>query len=140
MKRALMSALLCGLCMSSTVFAAEIFDGVEYMTGHAGLKKQKGKLSITETELRFIDGDRVLFAIPLSTITKVAHERETDNGTPLQNALWGQRSKTEDFVNVTTESATEAEGIVFRVKRKTSPGIAAKIEFAAKNARQIVAR
>lgn len=129
------NTLVCVLgLIASAAFAADTFDGVEYMTGHAGLNKQKGKLSITETELQFIDGGKVLFAVPLSTITKVSHDRETDTGSPFRNAMWGNSTKTEDFVNVTTESATAAEGLVFRVKRKMSPGIAAKIEFAAKKA------
>lgn len=116
--------------------SADTFDHIEYMTGKAGMHKQKGKITLTATELQFTDGGTVLFAVPLNTVTKVSSNRETDHGSPLSAALWGPSAKTEDFVYVTTESATAAEGLVFRVKRKESSGIAAKIEFAAKKAKE----
>ncbi len=135
MRQHLTALVVVALMLGPSAFADETINNVEYMTGHAGMKKQKGKISITGTELQFLDGDKVLFAVPLATITKVNGNRETDNGSPLSNALWGWSPKTEDFVYVTTESATTAEGLVFRVKRKMAAGVAAKIEFAAKKAK-----
>ena len=115
--------------------SAETFDKVEYLSGKAGVKKHKGQITLTATQLQFVDKDKVLFAVPLTTVTKVTNTRNAQIGTDGFPLLGIAFSHVEEFVYVTAETAESADVLVFRVKRKTSPGIVAKIEFAAKRAK-----
>jgi hypothetical protein len=128
-------AWICFLAWTFTaanVFAADTFDGVEYIAGHAGAKQHKGRLSITDTELRFLDGSKALFVIPLPTIVSAVVSTEATHG--VSGFSWNA-VKSQDYVTVKTESAQSAEALVFKIGNKQAAGVAAKIEFAAKKAK-----
>lgn len=71
-----------------------------------------------------------IFVIPMKSITNVTNVSETDSGSfGRKMALGIFASKTEEFLTVTSESPDGAEAIVFKCKKKTSPGMVAKIQF-----------
>ncbi len=114
--------------------AQEMFPNVEYIAGRAGLEdKKKGTLLIGEAELKLVDkkGSSIL-VIPLATVTEVSNSTERKDAGLIKKAAFGifAGSKKEDFVVVSTQTATDAEGIVFKVYEKNmAPGLVAKLKF-----------
>ena len=115
------------------------FENVEYISGRAGFeKKQKGELLVGADSVTLLKDDGTFgFSIPTAHITSVGREKDIRDGSVGKKLLFGSLagSRKQEFVQVTTESETEAEGIVFKVKQGTSVGIASKIAFAAKKKR-----
>lgn len=140
-------ALVVFLAIRISMFAQAVAPperfSVEYITGHAGGKAHsKGSLTIGADALRFDDDyyqkktpqqTKTLFVIPLSTIAAAAASTERENyfGAFSANAVRNQ-----DYVTIRTETGQGAEAIVFKAGEKQAVGIVAKIEFAAKKAKE----
>jgi hypothetical protein len=123
------------LAFAAPALAQETFSDMEYISGHAGLSdKVKGRLEVGDSAIRFLDKhDREVFSIPIATITEVTNSVEENVGSTGRKLLLGAfASRSEEFLYITTESDAGAEGLVFKCKRKTSPGIVAKIKFQVK--------
>jgi hypothetical protein len=129
----------CAVVMWSVVpaWADDVFPEVQYISGSAALVgKTKGTLVLTPTGLRFngSKGDSLL-EIPLGIIKTVKSSVEEDPGSTGRKIMLGVfAGKKEEFVYLNTETSSAAEVIVFKVKKKTSEGTAAKIEFQMKKA------
>lgn len=129
----------CAVVMWSAVpaWADEVFPDVQYISGSAALvEKTKGMLVLTPTGLQFKNakGDSLL-EIPLAIIKTVTSSVEEDPGSTGRKIMLGVfAGKKEEFVYLHTETANAAEVIVFKVRKKTSAGTAAKIEFQMKKA------
>lgn len=127
------------LAIPSILCAEESYLGMEYISGRAGLdKKVKGTLVVADSELRFVDREgKTLIAIPMKIIKEVSNSIEQDPGSTGKKMLLGVfASKKEEFLYVTTETPEKAEGLVFKCKSKTSPGIITKIQFQMKKQAQ----
>jgi hypothetical protein len=134
MKKVLLGLSLV-LAVSTIAHADDTFKA-EYVSGKADFeKKVKGELIIGDQALTMMDGKRVVFTIPLVIVTKASNTRNAKIGTDGFPLLGIAFSHVEEFVYVTTETADRAEVLIFQVKKKASPGIVAKIEFAAKKAK-----
>jgi hypothetical protein len=109
---------------------------VEYITGHAGFKdKHKGVLLIGESVVTFSEKDGTpIFTVPLDSITDVGSQADVRDASVGKKILFGGFAGTrkQEFVQITYEGPSVAEGLVFKVKDGTSPGIVAKVKFAAK--------
>lgn len=129
--------LLC-LLHPLALTAQESFKDVEYVSGKDGhAKKQKGVLTIGSEDITFSDAKGVLiFAIPLATVTDVSNEALVTDASVGSKMLFGSfaGSRKQEFVRVTAESDSTAEGIEFKVKQGTSANVVAKIRFAVKKA------
>ena len=125
-------ALAAALLVPVGLWAAESYPDTEYTSGRAGMdKKVKGTLVIDEENVSFRDKNGAqIFAIPMKSITNVTNASERDEGSfGRKMALGIFASKTEEFLTVTSESSNGAEAIVFKCKKKMSPGMVAKIQF-----------
>jgi hypothetical protein len=135
MKKRMMLSVLLALAVSHVARAANDTFKVEYVSGRTGVeKKTKGQLVIGDQALTMMDGKKVVFGIPLATVTKVTNTRNAKIGTDGFPLLGIAFSHVEEFVYITTETAERAEVVIFRVDKKASPGIVAKVEFAVKKA------
>jgi hypothetical protein len=126
------------MLVPSVAHAQDVFPGVQYISGHAGLtqKIKNGTLVLTATQLRFKNekGDSVL-VLPLPIIKSVSNSVEQNPGSTGAKLMLGVfASKKEEFLYVNTETADAAEALVFQVKNKTSPAMVAKIQFQMKKA------
>jgi hypothetical protein len=111
------------------------YADTEYVSGKAGYeKKAKGTLVIEESELRFQDKNGALvFTIPMSSVLNATDSREHNEGSfGRKMALGIFASKSEEFLTVKTETTDSAEAVVFKCKKKTAPGMAAKISHHAR--------
>lgn len=127
-------AVLFVLAIGVVVHADDTFKA-EYVSGRTGVeKKVKGALVIGNEAVTMMDGKKEVFRIPLATVTKVTNSRNAKVGTDGFPLLGIAFSHVEEFVYITTETADRAEVVIFRVDKKASPGIVAKVEFAAKKA------
>ena len=139
--KVLTRALLIGAALSlapALHAQSAIFDHVEYVSGKNDVdKKTHGGLVLEGVQLHFVHAGKPIFTIPRSTITKTSNTVENDPGSYGRKVLWGPlfASRHEEFVYVTTATPTGAEGFVFKVAKKSSPGIIAKIDCAAKQAK-----
>lgn len=114
------------------------YPGTEYISGKTGVgQKMKGALVIKEDEVVFQTKEgRPVFAIPVKTVTGVSSATEVNPG-----SLWRQvvledyASKREEYLTIKTETTEGAEAVVFKVKKKTSEAMAAKIDFFRKKAK-----
>lgn len=132
MKYALAAAVFCLVGLVTPAAAQETFDNMEYISGHAGLgDKVKGSLEVGDSAVRFLDRHgRQVFILPISIVTEVSNSVEENVGSTGRKLLLGAfASRSEEFLYITTESESGAEGIVIKCRRKTSPGIVAKIRF-----------
>lgn len=124
--------------LSGRAGAGDDYDGVEYVAGKAGFEKKiKGRLTIDEHGVRFDDQKgRAIFSIPAVGIdgAKAGAERE-EGSFGRKMALGIFASKTQEYLQVESHDATGAEAVVFRVRKKTGAGMAAKIHFWADKAR-----
>jgi hypothetical protein len=112
--------------------AQEIYDDVEYISGKDSFEEKiKGRLVVDGDKIIFADKrGRPLFTVPMNTVTSVSNSIEEDPGSFGKKLVLGIfASKKEEFLYVNTETAEKAEAIVFKCKKKTSPGIVAKIRF-----------
>ena len=124
-------------------WAQEVFEDVEYIQGRTGFPdKIKGKLVLTDTELKFVKDDATLFTVPLETVKDVTNSLTTDPGGVGRKLLLGAfSSKREEFLYVNTESPERAEVIVFKChKKNSSPDMMVKIRFQAARVRPDTAK
>ncbi|HSD65801.1 MAG TPA: hypothetical protein VLF95_03815 [Vicinamibacteria bacterium] len=122
----------CAVLWAGSVRAADTFEGVEYISGKAGFeKKVKGQLTIDEKEVRFADNQgKLVFSIPTAEIEKASAGTQHDSGSfGRKMALGIFASKTEEYLTVESHNADGAEGVVFKVKKKTGAGMATKISY-----------
>ena len=71
-----------------------------------------------------------IFELPIATITTASQSREQDEGSFGRKAMLGVfAGKTEEFLQVETKTSEGAEVVIFKTKKKQSPGMAAKINF-----------
>jgi hypothetical protein len=140
MRRQLFLSMLTLLCLApaATLAAQEMFPDVEYVAGKDGVAdKAKGTLILGAEEIRFVNKDgNLIFAIPVASITEVTQDVQVRDASVGKKLLFGglAGSRKQEFVQITSESATTAEGIVFKVKQGTSVNVVAKIKFAVKRA------
>jgi hypothetical protein len=140
MRRQVFLSLLTLLCLApaAALHAQEMFPDVEYVAGKDGFAdKAKGTLVLGPEELRFVNKDgNLIFAIPVASITEVTQDVQVRDASVGKKLLFGglAGSRKQEFVQITSESATTAEGIVFKVKQGTSINVVAKIKFAVKRA------
>jgi hypothetical protein len=113
-------------------WAADSFPDTEYVSGKAGFtQKIKGTLTVDDTMVKFQDKDgREVFSLPMASVVKASNSKEHDEGSfGRKMALGIFASKTEEFLQIDTKSDNGAEAVVFKTKKKMSPGMAAKINF-----------
>jgi secreted protein with Ig-like and vWFA domain len=140
MRRQLLLSMLTllSLAPAAALQAQEMFPDVEYVAGKDGFAdKAKGTLILGGEELRFVNKDgNLIFAVPVATITEVTQDVQVRDASVGKKLLFGglAGSRKQEFVQITSESATTAEGIVFKVKQGTSVNVVAKIKFAIKRA------
>ncbi len=129
--------VLC-LATAASAQAQEMFPDVEYVAGKDGFaEKAKGTLVLGPEELRFVNKDgNLIFSIPVASITEVTQDVQVRDASVGKKLLFGglAGSRKQEFVQITSESATTAEGVVFKVKQGTSVNVVAKIKFAVKRA------
>jgi hypothetical protein len=109
-----------------------VYPDTEYVSGKAGFdRKIKGQLVIDENTIVFNGADgNVIFAIPMETVISASSEVETDPGSfGRKFALGVFASKREEFLTVRAHTPAGAEAVVFKGKKKTTPGMVAKINF-----------
>lgn len=128
--------VLLSLLCPATMRAQEMYKDVEYITGRTGMDdKVKGTMIISATGIALMTSDgTVILRIPLSGVTQVSSETDIRDASVGKKLLWGgfAGSRKQEFVNVTSETDSSAEAVVFKVKQGTSVGIVAKIKFAMK--------
>ncbi len=140
MRHKLLLSMLTMLCLApvAALQAQEMFPDVEYVAGKDGFAdKAKGTLILGTDELRFVNKDgNLIFAVPVASITEVTQDVQVRDASVGKKLLFGglAGSRKQEFVQITAESATTAEGIVFKVKQGTSINVVAKIKFAVKRA------
>jgi len=134
-----MGWLVGALLVASPALCGDSFPGTEYVSGKSGLQnKVKGTLVVEESEIRFLAGNGTpVFSIPMASVTGASASREHDDGSfGRKMALGIFAGKTEEFLQVESSSQVGAEAVVFKCQKKTSPGMAAKINFYAVKARE----
>jgi len=112
--------------------AQDRFEGVEYISGRAGMaKKVKGQLTIDEHAVSFGDAKgKPLFSIPIGEIDKAEASDQREEGSfGRKMALGIFASKNVEYLQLQTHNAGGAEGLVFKVRKQTGAGMAAKINF-----------
>jgi hypothetical protein len=145
MNRVTLALLLCTLAATAS---AQTRHDVEYVAGDRLWKcggTCKGTLVIIEGALTLTERrkntPKVIFTLPLTTIVKVNNRTQThgpEAGAVLAFGLLGLASAGEDeYVSITSETATKSETFVFKVRKHAAEGIAAKIEFAVKQAKAV---
>lgn len=131
-----------GLLVAQPLSAADVFPDTEYISGKGGFaQKIKGTLSIEESQVRFANKNgQEVFVIPIASVKQATNSKERDEGSFGRKAMLGIfASKTEEFLQVDTEASGGAEAVVFKTKKKMSPGMAAKINFYAAKLRDAAA-
>jgi hypothetical protein len=116
-----------------------LFTDVEYVSGHEGFgEKKKGQLVVNLDGVGFFDNKgKPIFSLPAKTIRSAEHTRDIRGASVGKKLLFGALAgdRKQDFLTVTTESESTAEGVVFKVKQNAATGIAAKIGFYSRKAR-----
>jgi len=135
-KKTLLLGLSLVFIVGSLAHAADVFKA-EYVSGKAGFEKKiKGELMVDAQALTFKDGDKIIFTVPMTEVTKASNAVENNTGGLGRKVMFGSLSnRSEGFVYVSTENADAAEALVFKVDQKAPAGIVAKIEFAMKKAK-----
>jgi hypothetical protein len=130
--------VLLSLAAPLTLAAQESFKDVEYVSGKDGHnKKVKGVLTVGTEVITFSDiRGRLVFEIPVAQITEVSNEALVTDASVGSKMLFGgfAGSRKQEFVVITAESDSTAEGIQFKVKQGTSANVVAKVRFAVKQA------
>ena len=135
----MMALVMGGFVLASPALAGDSFPGTEYVSGKGGFQsKVKGTLQIEANEVRFVAGNGgALFSIPMTSVVKATDSREKDEGSFGRKAALGIfASKTEEFLQIESRSDQGAEAVVFKCRKKTAPGMAAKINFFADKLRE----
>jgi hypothetical protein len=112
--------------------AGDTYPNTEYVSGKGGFnQKIKGTLTVDENAVTFQDkSGREVFSVPMAAVVSASNTKERDEGSfGRKMALGIFASKTEEFLQVDTKTDTGAEAIVFKTKKKMSPGMAAKINY-----------
>jgi hypothetical protein len=112
--------------------AGDTYPNTEYVSGKGGFnQKIKGTLTVDENAVTFQDkAGREVFSVPMAAVVSASNTKERDEGSfGRKMALGIFASKTEEFLQVDTKTDTGAEAIVFKTKKKMSPGMAAKINY-----------
>jgi hypothetical protein len=125
-------AVTVAFLLAAPLLAQDRFPEVEYISGKAGFaKKVKGVLTVDQKAVSFSDGKgATLFSIPMAEVDKAAAGTEREEGSfGRKMALGIFASKTQEYLQVESHNASGAEGVVFKVKKKAGPGMAAKINF-----------
>jgi len=120
------------LALAGLASAGDSFNNIEYISGKAGFaKKAKGQLTIDEKAVAFSDQKgKLLFSIPMAEIDKAEAGTQREEGSfGRKMALGIFASKTEEYLQIDSHDANGAEGVVFKVKKKTGAGMATKIAF-----------
>lgn len=116
--------------------AQEMIPDVECISGHTGMNdKHKGVLLIGESAVTFAEKDGTpIFTVPLDSVTDVGSQSDVRDASVGKKILLGNFAGTrkQEFVQITYEGPSVAEGLVFKVKDGTGPGVVAKVKFAAK--------
>jgi hypothetical protein len=137
----LATASIVAMVPTRSTGAQELVPDVEYISGHAGFSdKQKGILLIGESVVKFNKKDgTTLFTIPLDSITDIGSQTDVRDASVGKKLLLGGFAGTrkQEFVQVTYESPTMAEGLVFKVKDGAAPGVIAKVKFAIKKRKTV---
>jgi hypothetical protein len=117
-----------------------LYPETEYISGHQGsTEKQMGQLVITATGVAFFDNKgRQVFALPINTLRSAEHTRDVRDPSVGKKLLFGALAgdRKQDFLTLTTETESDAEGVVFKVKQNVATGIAAKINFYVRKAHE----
>jgi hypothetical protein len=120
----------------ATAWSQAAYPEAEYIAGHSGFPaKLKGTLRVTPEGISFEGKDgAVAFSIPMSEITSASQQTDIVSASLGMRVLLGSLagSRKQEFVQVAVESADNAEGIVFKVKKGTSIDIVTKINHFAK--------
>ena len=110
-----------------------LYPETEYISGHEGFAEQKrGQLVVTAGGVEFFDNKgRQVFALPINTLRSAEHTRDVRDPSVGKKLLFGALAgdRKQDFLTLTTETESDAEGIVFKVKQNVATGMAAKINF-----------
>ena len=123
---------VCAPLLAGAAIAADSFKDVQYVSGKAGFaKKVSGVLTIDEGAVSFGDEHgKPLFSVPMAEIDK------SDAGTQREEGSFGRKmalgifaSHTDEYLKIETHNASAAEGLVFKVKKNTGAGMAAKINY-----------
>lgn len=130
--------LLLALMQPEALVAQDTFKDVEYIAGKDGHSdKEKGVLTIGAEDIVLSDKKgHTIFTIPLASVTEVTNDTQVRDASVGKKLLWGgfSGSRKQEFVRITSESDSTAEGIEFKVKQGTSANVVAKIRFAVKKA------
>jgi hypothetical protein len=110
-----------------------IYPETEYISGHEGFtQKKNGQLAVTATGVQVFDNKgRPVFALPINTLRSAEHTRDVRDPSVGKKLLFGALAgdRKQDFLTLTTETESDAEGVVFKAKQNVATGIAAKINF-----------
>jgi len=130
--------LFFALAQPAVLAAQDTFQNVEYISGKNGFEhKEKGVLTVGSEDLVFADSKgHIIFVIKVASVTKVSNDAQVRDASFGSKMLLGSfaGSRKQEYVTVTSETDSTAEGIEFKVKEGTSPNIVAKIQFAVKKA------
>jgi len=124
--------LSCASFLAAAAFGADSFRDVQYVSGKAGFaKKVSGMLTIDEQAVSFVDEKgKPIFSVPMAEIDKSDAGKEREEGSfGRKMALGVFASHTDEYLKIQTHNASAAEGLVFKVKKNTGSGMAAKINF-----------
>jgi hypothetical protein len=145
------SALLLALLVPALAGIAHVQDTmvapVEYVAGDVPWKCRvhcdgtlvlgEGSLALKERKQK---NAKVIFSVPIATVVKVTNRIDTNahdtSAVFAFGALGLAARQTEEYVSITSETDTKSETFVFKVAQNASDGIVAKIEFAAKRAKE----
>jgi hypothetical protein len=116
-----------------------VYTEIEYVSGHEGFDlKKKGQMVVTAGGVEFFDnkGERI-FTFPIATIQNAEHTRDIRDASVGKKLLFGGLAgdRKQDFLTLTIETDSNAEGVVFKAKQNAATGIAAKINFYVKKSR-----
>jgi len=121
------------LAAPAAAWPQNTYPDAEYIAGHSGFpEKLKGTLLVDPAGISFEDRNgAVLFSIPISEITAASQQTDVVSASFGMKLLLGNLagSRKQEFVQVTMESADNAEGMVFKVKKGTSIDIVTKVNY-----------
>lgn len=124
----------------------KLFAPVEYVSSDVKWKcgnqclttlvLEDGALMLTERKKK---NARIIISVPIATVVKVTNRIDTNGPNAAAVAafgIWGLASRRHDeYVSITSETATHTENFIVKVEKNTSDGIVAKIDFAARQAK-----
>ena len=132
MKKLLFATAAAGMLWAGPASAQDRFPDVEYTSGKGGFEKKiKGSLVVDANSVRFVNKDGgSVFELPIASVVSASQSVEKEEGSFGRKAMLGVfASKTEEFLQIETKTADSAEVVIFKTKKKQSPGMAAKINF-----------